>query len=382
MPKNIAKNNISQKKQYSNKIIPKKAAKSKININKKIENKKNIRGPFTVKEDSLLIKWVEQNGPKNWKQFGLQFAPGRNDKQIREHWNNCLKPELVKGQWTAEEDFLIMYFYKKCHGSWKELTNFLVKKRCQNSIKNRFYSELRKIAKFYIKKEPKQKFKLEEILKYLDIGIRNSKKRFMVEKNFTEKEFDEYINKMIKFSKNTEKSEENEMNKSLLSIDINNISDNKDNQTNLEKETKNINIKRTKEDDSKNDLNALNKEDILELENLKNSNNSENVLLKLVNPFEQKEINNNENSNVFFYKLNNFNNKMDAQNKYEQFINSIDSSVTFNIQNDTIDSYGFYLNGNDINYLNNENGIIYRDDYSFINNQKINEIIKNNFCEP
>ena len=354
----------------------------KITNNKKIKNNKKIRGPFTRKEDLLLIKWVEQNGPKNWKQFSLQFALGRNNKQIREHWNNCLKPELVKGQWTAEEDFLIMYFYKKCNGSWKDLTNFLIKKRCQNSIKNRFYSELRKMAEFHIKKESKQKLKLEEIIKYLDVGIRNSKKKFMTEKNFTEEDFDEYINKMIKFSKNNEKSEENEMNKSLLSTNINYFSDNKDNQPNFEKEKKNINIKRNRaKDDSKNDLNSSDKEDMFEFENLNNSNNFENILLKSVNRFEQNKNNNNENSNLLFSKLNRLDEEIDVENKQEQFINNIDSSILFNAQNQNLIGYDFNLNDNDINFSNNGNRMIYKGNYSFINNQNIKFIIENKFYE-
>ena len=49
------------------------------------------------------------------------FVKGRSGKQCREHWNNCLNPDLIKGDWTEEEDFLIMFFYEKCKGSWKKI---------------------------------------------------------------------------------------------------------------------------------------------------------------------------------------------------------------------------------------------------------------------
>ena len=67
------------------------------------------KGQWSVYEDKLLRQWVKENGPKKWEQCG-RFIHGRSGKQCREHWNNCLNPELVKGDWTTEEDFLIMYF--------------------------------------------------------------------------------------------------------------------------------------------------------------------------------------------------------------------------------------------------------------------------------
>ena len=91
-----------------------------------------------------MTEWVSKNGPKNWN-FCSNFISGRDAKQCREHWNNYLNPKIIKGNWTAEEDFLLMYFYYKFKGSWKILINAF-NGRTENSIKNRFYSELRKIA--------------------------------------------------------------------------------------------------------------------------------------------------------------------------------------------------------------------------------------------
>ena len=105
------------------------------------------KGPWSEQEDQLLIKWVKMNGPCNWTKCS-DFIKGRSGKQCREHWNNSLDPQLTKGQWTAEEDLLIMVFYKKYGGSWKRIIP-IFEKRTENSIKNRFFSQLRKIASKY-----------------------------------------------------------------------------------------------------------------------------------------------------------------------------------------------------------------------------------------
>ena len=71
------------------------------------------KGQWSSQEDKLLEQWVKEKGPKNWEACG-RFIQGRKGKQCREHWNNCLNPELKKGHWGPEEDFLIMFFYEKC----------------------------------------------------------------------------------------------------------------------------------------------------------------------------------------------------------------------------------------------------------------------------
>lgn len=155
------------------------------------------RGQWSLYEDNLLKEWIKKNGPSNWERCG-RFIKGRSAKQCREHWNECLNPKLVKGQWTAEEDFLIMFFYEKCHGSWKKIFH-LLDGRNKNSVKNRFYSQMRKITdKERIKHEKNicPKIKLEKLKNNLEKAITISKNRFLIEKQLNEKEFNIYINKM------------------------------------------------------------------------------------------------------------------------------------------------------------------------------------------
>ena len=79
-----------------------------------------IKGQWTLQEDRLLEEWVKNVGPRKWMQCAKNIY-GRSSKQCREHWSNCLNPKLKRGEWTYEEDYLIMQFYKKCNGSWKKM---------------------------------------------------------------------------------------------------------------------------------------------------------------------------------------------------------------------------------------------------------------------
>ena len=96
-----------------------------------------VKGPWTAQEDAKLFDWVKRQGPTKWT-LCSEIIPGRSGKQCREHWNNSLNPEVKKGYWTSEEDFLIMFFYKKYNGSWKKIIP-IFNKRTENSIKIQEY---------------------------------------------------------------------------------------------------------------------------------------------------------------------------------------------------------------------------------------------------
>ena len=134
------------------------------------------------------IKKIEKNGACNWTKCS-EYIKGRSGKQCREHWNNSLDPKLIKGQWTSEEDLLILIFYEKYGGSWKKIIP-IFDKRTENSIKNRFFSQLRKIASKYQqsrKKEYSSRFGLEDLKNFLPLATDLAKKKFFSENNNNQK---------------------------------------------------------------------------------------------------------------------------------------------------------------------------------------------------
>ena len=178
---------------------------------KKILQLEAAKGHWTSQEDKLLIDWVKKNGPNKWT-LCSKMIPGRNGKQCREHWNNSLDPNLKKGEWSIEEDYLIYYFYSKYNGSWKKIAP-LFDGRTENSIKNRFFSQLRKTASIYSnpnnfidkknslikgkmvreKKYSISKNKLNNLLKYFDIVIENAKKEICIKKKMNESQLYDFI---------------------------------------------------------------------------------------------------------------------------------------------------------------------------------------------
>ena len=168
------------------------AKKQKPRKNKKIDLKK---GQWSYQEDKLLKQWVKLNGPKDWEACG-RFIHGRKGKQCREHWNNCLNPELKKGCWSPEEDFLIMFFYEKCKGSWKKIVP-LFQGRIENSIKNRFYSQLRKYATKNFerseRKKLKARIKLNVLLNYLGEALTEAKQDLLEKTNMIDEEFNQFL---------------------------------------------------------------------------------------------------------------------------------------------------------------------------------------------
>lgn len=190
---------------------------------KKKRSKEPVKGPWTKEEDDKLKKWVEKNKACNWTKCS-ETIPGRSGKQCREHWNNTLNPDLLKGEWTSEEDLLIMIFYKKYDGSWKKIIP-IFPKRTENSIKNRFYSQLRKIAskqQQMEKKEYSTKYSLKTLIKYLHIGTKEAKEEYFKQnKDMDEQNFEEYI-KNIEQSLKLKKKEQKYINISSINKKINN----------------------------------------------------------------------------------------------------------------------------------------------------------------
>ncbi|RHZ06205.1 hypothetical protein DYB26_000540, partial [Aphanomyces astaci] len=63
-------------------------------------------GKWTLAEDTALRAAVEQNGNENWKAIA-DLVPGRNHSQCLQRWNKVLKPGLIKGTWSQDEDALL-----------------------------------------------------------------------------------------------------------------------------------------------------------------------------------------------------------------------------------------------------------------------------------
>lgn len=103
-----------------------------------------IKGPWTPEEDSILLSLISRYGVGKirWCDIALHL-PGRIGKQCRERWCNHLDSNIRKGQWTPEEDETVFRWQQKLGNKWSEIAK-LLPGRTENAVKNRYNSAARR----------------------------------------------------------------------------------------------------------------------------------------------------------------------------------------------------------------------------------------------
>ena len=97
---------------------------------------KHPRFQFTHEEDIKLCQLVLTFGEGNWRKISYYFQT-RNERQCKDRWMNFLSPNINKGEWTKEEDKILMDKYMEIGSQWKVISKYL-KGRTHVSIRNRF----------------------------------------------------------------------------------------------------------------------------------------------------------------------------------------------------------------------------------------------------
>ena len=401
----------------SKKRLKHSSSKDKL-IRKKSSKQIKIRGPWSEKEDQLLIKWVENHGAKNWARCA-ETIKGRNGKQCREHWNNSLNYSIKKGKWSLEEDLFIMVFYDKLDKSWKKMIP-LFKSRTENAIKNRFFSQLRKITAKYIKRDKSEyntKFKLDTLMKYYNEGVTEAKNDFFKEYPMKEEEYNSFINDVENLVKNKKKNQafidlDDVRKKYFSNFNINNndnnkeINDDNDNINDLEnkneiknnedKKEENV-IEDKNEEDNKNENNNDKKEEINKKEKndkdsiSSNNNNDDEKDVNSISITGYNEDNNEKQENEdkkYKFNMENTETKKDNENSKIDNTKNIKKNINFNFPNNISNKNNIAelknnLNKDKINIfgqnnINNLNINLGNNNYINIYNNNNNNYLNNN----
>lgn len=111
-----------------------------------------------IQEDECLVEVVEQLGTEDWTavsnlmvtKYGVKLRSG---KKCRERWINHLKPNVSKAVWSEDEAKTLFRCHAFYGNQWTEIAKFLPG-RTDNSVKNYFYTTLRRKIRWYNKSVP------------------------------------------------------------------------------------------------------------------------------------------------------------------------------------------------------------------------------------
>lgn len=129
----VLNNNSKEQDEESESVEESKGGKSKVR-----------KKPYTAEEDRLILHYVKCFGEKNWRKIA-ELIPGRNRKQLRDHYVNFLKNKISKREFTEKEDSVISAMVAKHGHAWKKIADKLPG-RTPIMVKNRYHSKLGKKA--------------------------------------------------------------------------------------------------------------------------------------------------------------------------------------------------------------------------------------------
>lgn len=100
------------------------------------KNKRGSMPKFSEEEDQLLIKLVNELPENSWKQISTTLKT-KTAKQCRDRWRNYANPILKHGDWSIEEEIIILQKYEEIGSKWSQMMEFLPN-RSSNEIRYRW----------------------------------------------------------------------------------------------------------------------------------------------------------------------------------------------------------------------------------------------------
>jgi len=102
---------------------------------------KGVTQQWTREEDDELVALIAKYGAKRWSYIASHMRT-RRGKQCRDRYLNHLRPGIKTGEWSAEEEQILIEGHKALGTKWAALAKLLVG-RPENAIKNHWHATLR-----------------------------------------------------------------------------------------------------------------------------------------------------------------------------------------------------------------------------------------------
>ncbi|XP_057450421.1 myb-related protein 306-like [Lotus japonicus] len=110
------------------------------------ENLGTKKGPWTPEEDIILVSYIQEHGPGNWRSVPKNTGLMRCSKSCRLRWTNYLRPGIKRGNFTDHEEKMIIHLQALLGNRWAAIASYLPQ-RTDNDIKNYWNTHLKKKLK-------------------------------------------------------------------------------------------------------------------------------------------------------------------------------------------------------------------------------------------
>ncbi|KAF3610083.1 hypothetical protein DY000_02046206 [Brassica cretica] len=101
------------------------------------------KGAWTKEEDQLLVDYIRKHGEGCWRSLPRAAGLQRCGKSCRLRWMNYLRPDLKRGNFTEEEDDLIIKLHSLLGNKWSLIAGRLAG-RTDNEIKNYWNTHIKR----------------------------------------------------------------------------------------------------------------------------------------------------------------------------------------------------------------------------------------------